>query len=104
MFVIVGVVVLIACGLFARYLWIKREGRPERDAEIEEALEQMREQLRERLRQPRTVVIGASVLAVLLIATMARVPSRWPLLLLALAAIAVGVAVFLYKHRRREDA
>ena len=43
----------------------------------------------------------AVLIALVLLATLARNPSRWALLLVALGALAAGVAVFVISERRR---
>jgi nicotinamide riboside transporter PnuC len=93
---IVAAVVLIGCLAFALVVWHRREGR-EQTAELDEMLTRVRQEL-----QWRRAVIPAAVVATLvLLATLARNPSRWALLLAALAAIAAGVAAFVVSERRR---
>ena len=92
----VAAIVLLACLAFALVLWHRREGR-ERTAELDEMLLRVRAEV-----QWRRAVIPAAVLAALiLLFTLARNPSRWALLLAALAAIAAGVALFVVSERRR---
>jgi Na+/H+ antiporter NhaD/arsenite permease-like protein len=96
--VVVAGVVLIACLGLALLIWRGRQGRRERghDPELDEALERMREQLR----RPGALIAGAAVVALALVAVLARNPSRWPVLLLALAALGVAVAAVLVRRRR----
>ena len=96
---IIAAVLLLACLAFAAVLWHRRQGR-ENTAELDEALTQAREGLRE-LQWRRAVIPVAVVAALGLIATLARNPSRWALLLVALGALAAGVAVFVISERRR---
>jgi cobalamin synthase len=93
---IVAAVVLIGCLAFALVVWHRREGR-EQTAELDEMLTRVRQELQWR----RAVVPAAVVAALVLLATLARNPSRWALLLAALAAIAAGVAAFVVSERRR---
>jgi hypothetical protein len=93
---ILAAVVLLGCLAFAYVVWHRREGG-EQTAELDELLTRVREEL-----QWRRAVIPAAVIAVLvLLATLARNPSRWALLLAAVAAIAVGVTAFVVSERRR---
>lgn len=94
--IVVVAVVVIGCALLALLISRGRHGRQERDPELDEALERMRDTLRRR-----SVVIGAAaIVALLLIAGLARNPSRWPLLLLALAVLGVGVVAFVVTRGR----
>jgi len=96
---IVAALVLVACLAFAALIWHRREGR-ERTAELDEAVIRAREGLGE-LQWRRAVVPVAVLIALVLLATLARNPSRWALLLVALGALAAGVAVFVISERRR---
>ena len=96
---IVAALVLIACLAFAALIWHRREGR-ERTAELDEAVIRAREGLGE-LQWRRAVIPVAVLIALVLLATLARNPSRWALLLVALGALAAGVAVFVISERRR---
>ena len=98
---IIAAAVLAAC-LFLTWLILRgRHGRVEREyerpPEVDEALVRMREWVR----RPRTVIAGAVILALLLIAALVRNPSRWAVLLLALGALAVGTASYVVAARRR---
>ena len=75
----------------ASTIWHRRQGR-ENTAELDEAVARAREELAEKLEWKRAVLPGAAILALVLLATLARNPSRWALLLVALAALAAGVA------------
>jgi Na+/H+ antiporter NhaD/arsenite permease-like protein len=94
--VIVATVLLAACVSLALLIWRGRRGPRERDPELEEALERLREQVR----GPRAMIAAAAVVAVLLVAALARNPSRWALLLFALAVLGAAVALALIKRRR----
>jgi Na+/H+ antiporter NhaD/arsenite permease-like protein len=94
--------VLLACLAFAAVVWHRRAGR-ENTAELDEAIGRVREGVRE-LRWRRAVIPGAVVVALVLLATLARNPSRWALLLAALAALAGAVIAFVVAERgRRAD-
>ena len=93
---LVAAVVLLACVAVrpARLVAARALGAP---AELDEAIERIREQVR----RPPAVIGGAVLVALALVAAMARNPSRWALLLLALAALAVAVGVYVVRERRR---
>ncbi len=93
---ILAAIVLLACIAFALVVWHRREGR-ESTAELDEMLTRVREEVQWR----RAVIPGAVLLAVVLLFTLARNPSRWALLLAGLAALAAGVAFFVVSERRR---
>ena len=93
---LVAAAVLLACVLFALLVWSRRE-RWERPPELDEAIERIREQVR----RPPAVIGGAVLVALVLVAAMVRNPSRWALLLVALAALAVAVGVYVVRERRR---
>jgi cobalamin synthase len=93
---LIAAALLLACLAFAAVLWHRREGR-ERTAELDEMLTRVREEVQWR----RAVVPAAVLAALILLVTLARNPSRWALLLAALAAIAAGVALFVVSERRR---
>jgi Na+/H+ antiporter NhaD/arsenite permease-like protein len=94
--VIVATVLLAGCMSLALLIWRGRRGPRERDPELEEALERLREQVR----APRAMIAAAAVVAVLLVAAFARNPSRWALLLFALAVLGAAIALALIKRRR----
>ena len=96
---LVAAVVLAGCLTLAWLILRGRQGRREfeRDPEIDDALERMRAWVR----RPRVVIAGAAIVALALVAAMARNPSRWAVLLLALAALGAGVAVYVVRERRR---
>jgi Na+/H+ antiporter NhaD/arsenite permease-like protein len=100
---IVAAVVVIGCLALTLLILRAREGRrevtQERDPELDDALERMRRWVR----RPAVVVTGAVIVGLGLIAVLARNPSRWAVLLLALAVLAAGVTGFLVMQRRRRD-
>jgi hypothetical protein len=96
---LVAAIVLIGCAVLAARIWHRRQGR-ENTAELDEAVARVREELRENLAWKRAVLPGAAILALVLLATLARNPSRWALLLLALAALAAGTTAFVVRERR----
>ncbi len=100
---IIAAVVLLGC--IALTLLILRGRVPrvevehERDPEVEEALERMRVWIR----RPAVVIAGAVIVGLGLVAAMARNPSRWAVLLLALAVLGVAVTSYLVMQRRRRE-
>ncbi len=101
---VIAAIVLIGCAALAATIWYRRQGR-ENTAEFEDAVTRVREELEGKLEWKRAVLPGAAILAVVLLATLARNPSRWALLLLALAALAAGTTAFVVHERRnRSDA
>ena len=98
---VIAALLLLACLAFAAVLWHRRQRREE-TAELDEAIGRVREGLGE-LQWRRAVIPLAVVAAIGLIATLARNPSRWALLLVALAVLAAGVAAFVVSERRRAD-
>jgi hypothetical protein len=96
---VIAAALLLACLAFAAVLWHRRQGR-ENTAELDEALTGVRERLRE-LQWRRAVIPGAVIVALILLATLARNPSRWALLLSALAALTGAVIAFVIGERRR---
>lgn len=100
---IIAAVVLLGC--IALTLLILRGRVPraereyERDPEVEEALERMREWIR----RPAVVIAGAVIVGLGVVAVMARNPSRWAVMLLALAVLAVVVTGYLVRQRRRRE-
>jgi len=100
---IVAAVILLGC-LFLTWLILRgRQGRRERDYERPPEVDEAIERMREWVRRPRVVVAGAGVVAVLLIAVLARNPSRWAVLLLALGVLAAATASYLVRARRRRS-
>lgn len=98
---LVAAVVVAGC-LFLTWLILRgRQGRREREYERDPELEEALERLREWARRPRMAIAGASIVALGLIAVLARNPSRWPLLLLALGALAAATAAYVIAERRR---
>ena len=98
---VIAALLLVACLAFAAVLWHRRQGR-ENTAELDEAIGHVREGLRE-VQWRRAVIPLAVVLALGLIATLARNPSRWALLLVALGVLAAAVAAFVVSERRRRS-
>ena len=98
--VIIAAVLFAGCVSLAVLIWRGRRGPRERDPELDEALERLREQVREHTRGPRAIIAVAAVIAVLLVAALARNPGRWALLLFALAVLGAAVALALIKRRR----
>jgi Na+/H+ antiporter NhaD/arsenite permease-like protein len=83
--------------LLALLIWRAREGR-ERTSELDDALARVREEID--WRGP--AIALAVIVALGLVAALARNPSRWPVLLLALAALAAAVAAIVLRTRRRD--
>ena len=96
---LVAAIVVIGCTVLAVRIWHRRQGR-ERTAEFDDAVARVREELAGTLAWKRAVLPGAAILALVLLATLARNPSRWALLLLALAALAAGTTAFVVRERR----
>jgi Na+/H+ antiporter NhaD/arsenite permease-like protein len=96
---VVAAAVLLACLAFAAVVWHRRQGR-ENTAELDEAIGRAREEIRE-LNWRRAVIPSAVVVALVLLATLARNPSRWALLLAALAGLTGAVIAFVVSERRR---
>jgi hypothetical protein len=94
---LVAAIVLVGCAVLAARIWHRRQGR-ERTAEFDDAVARVRAELQWK----QTVVPGAVILALVLLATLARNPSRWALLLLALAVLAAGTTTFVVRERRRK--
>ncbi len=97
---LLAAIVLIGCAILAARIWHRRQGR-DNTAELDEAVARIRESVREELPWRRAVLPAAAIVALLLLATLARIPSRWPVLLLALGALAAGVTLFVVRERRR---
>ena len=96
---LVAAALLLACIAFAALVWHRRQGR-ENTAELDDAIGRVREGMR-KLQWRRAVIPLAGIAALVLLATLARNPSRWGLLLVALGALAVGVIAFVVTERRR---
>lgn len=96
---LIAAIVVIGCTVLAVRIWHRRQGR-ERTGEFDDAVARAREELKEKLEWKRAVLPGAAILALVLLATLARNPSRWALLLVALGALAAGVTVFVIRERR----
>ncbi|HVF78206.1 MAG TPA: hypothetical protein VNA28_07895 [Solirubrobacteraceae bacterium] len=101
---VVAAVVLLGCIALTLLILRGRQGRQEiveheHDPELDEALERMREWMR----RPAVVIAAASVVGLALVAAMARNPSRWAVLLLALGVLAAGVTGYLVSQRRRRE-
>ena len=93
--VAVAAFVLLASLVLALFIWRAREGR-ERAAELDETLARVGEAVSWR----RAIVVGGPIVALVLVAALARNPSRWPLLLLALGVVVVAVAAAVLAARR----
>ena len=104
---IIAAVVLVGCIvltlLILRGRQTRREVEYERDPELDEALERMRAWVHEAVRRPPVVIAAATLVALGLILSLARNPSRWAVLLLALAVLVAGVTGYLVVQRRRRD-
>lgn len=100
---VVAAVVLLACIALTVLILRGRQGRREveyeRDPELEEALERVRAWVR----RPGIVIAAATILGLGLVGMLARNPSRWPLLLLALGVLAAATAGYLVTQRRRRE-
>lgn len=100
---IIAAVVLLACIVLTLLILRGRVPRSEReyerDPEVEEALERMREWAR----RPAVVITGAVIVGLGLIAALARNPSRWAVMLVALAVLFVAVTGYLVAQRRRRE-
>jgi len=100
---IIAAVVLAGCIgltlLILRGRQTRREVEYERDPELDETLERMREWVR----RPPVVIAAATIVALGLMFALARNPSRWAVLLLALAVLVAGVTGYLVVQRRRRD-
>jgi Na+/H+ antiporter NhaD/arsenite permease-like protein len=99
----IAAVLLLGCVALTLLIVRGRRGRVEREHEREPEVEEALERIRAFLRRPAVVIAGAGVVALALIAALARNPSRWALLLLALAALGAAVATYVLRSRRRRD-
>jgi len=100
---IIAAVVLLGCIALTLLILRGRMGRiaveHERDPEVEEALERMRVWIR----RPAVVIAGAVIVGLGMVAAMARNPSRWAVMLLALAVLGVAVTGYLVTQRRKRE-
>lgn len=99
----VAAIVLLGCIALTLRILRRRQGRPEVEYERPPELDEALERLREWRRRPAVVISGAVIVGLGLIGVMARNPSRWPVLLLALAVLAAGVTALLVTQRRRRE-
>lgn len=95
---LIAAIVVFGCVLLALLIWRGRLGRQE-PVELDETfdLDDLRAWLRGRLLALRTLVAGATLVAVVLAAAVARNPAGWPaalgvLVVLVLLVIAVAAA------------
>lgn len=100
---IIAAVVLLGCIALTLLILRGRVPRSEREYEREPEVEEALERMRAWVRRPGVVIAGAVIVALGLIAVMARNPSRWAVMLLALAVLAVAVAGYLVNQRRRRE-
>jgi hypothetical protein len=100
---IIAAVVLVACIGLTLLILRGRQSKPEVEYERSPEIDEAVERIREWARRPAVVIAGAAVVALGLIFTLARNPSRWAVLLLALAVLVAGVAGYLVVARRRRD-
>jgi Na+/H+ antiporter NhaD/arsenite permease-like protein len=100
---VVAAIVLLGCIALTTMILRGRQGRREIEYERPEELEEALERLREWRRRPAVVIAGAVLFGLVLIGVMARNPSRWPVLLLALGVLAAGVTALLVLQRRRRE-
>lgn len=99
---IVAAVVLLGCIALTLLILRGRAGQrevPERDPDLDEALDRMRAWLR----RPAPVIAAATIVGLGLIAAMARNPSRWAVLLLALGVLVAGATGLIVVQRRRRE-
>jgi Na+/H+ antiporter NhaD/arsenite permease-like protein len=96
-------VLLLGCVALTLLIVRGRRGRVEREYEREPEVDEALERIREWVRRPAVVIAGAVVVALALVAALARNPSRWALLLLALAALGAAVATYVLRSSRRRD-
>ena len=98
---IIAAFVLVACLMLTWLILRGRRGRHEREYEPSIEVEEVVERMREWVRRPSTVVAGAVIVALVLIAALARNPSRWAVMLLALGVLAAATASYVVAARRR---
>lgn len=100
---IVAAIVVLGCIALTVLILRGRQGRREEEYERDPELEEAVERIRAWVRRPAVVIAAATILGLGLVATLARNPSRWAVLLLALAVLAAATTGFLVtQHRRRE--
>ena len=98
---IIAAVVVLGCLALTLLILRGRTGRREREVERDPELDEALERLRTAIRRPGVVVAGAIVVALVLIAALARNPSRWAVMLLALGLLAASVTAYVVVERRR---
>ena len=98
---IIAALVLVACLVLTWLILRARRGRQEREYEPPFEVEEVVERVRGWVRRPSTVVAAAVVVALVLIAALARNPSRWAVMLLALGVLAAATASYVVAARRR---
>lgn len=98
---IIAAVVLIGCLVLTWLILRGRQGRRERAYEPEPELEEALERVRELVRRPRVVIAGAAIVGLGIVAVLARNPSRWAVMLLALGVLAAATAAYVVAERRR---
>lgn len=99
----IAAVVLLGCIALTLLILRGRQDRREIDHERDEELEQALEKMRAWVRRPGVVIAGATIVGLALIAALARNPSRWAVLLLALGVLVAGVTGYLVSQRRRRE-
>jgi chaperonin GroEL (HSP60 family) len=97
----VAAVLLLGCVALTLLIVRGRRGRVERAYEREPEVEEALERIRAWVRRPAVVIAGAGVVALALVAALARNPSRWALLLVALAALGAAVTTYVLRSRGR---
>ena len=100
---LIAAVVLAGCLLLTWLILRGRAGRRERGYEREPEVEEALARVRELVRRPRVVIAGASIVALGIIAALARNPSRWAVMLLALAVLAAATTAYVVADRRRRS-
>ena len=100
---VIGAVVLLGCIALTLLILRARRDRREIDHERDEELEEALERMRAWVRRPGVVIAGATIVGLALIAALARNPSRWAVLLLALGVLVAGVTGYLVSQRRRRE-
>ena len=98
---IIAALVLVACLVLTWLILRGRRDRQVREYEPPFEVEEVVERMRAWVRRPSTVVAAAVVVALVLIAALARNPSRWAVMLLALGVLAAATASYVVAARRR---